>query len=78
MVAAGYVNNDHDDNRDRPRRRNNYYGSSSRSVGRDSRPKMEWCRRRDQPPPLVEEMLDGGAQGTPTSTKMECEDLLIS
>jgi hypothetical protein len=24
MVAAGYVNNDHDDNRDGPRRGNNY------------------------------------------------------
>jgi hypothetical protein len=78
MAAAGYVNNDHDDNRDGPRRGNNYYGSSSRSAGRDSRPKMEWRRRRDQPPPSAELMLDGGAQGIPTSTKMECEDLLIS
>jgi hypothetical protein len=78
MVAAGYVNNDHDDNRDGPRRGNNYYRSSSRSAGRDSRPKTEWRRRRDQIPPSAEEMLDGGAQGTPTSTKMECEDLLIS
>jgi hypothetical protein len=47
MVAAGYVNNDHDDNRDRPRHGNNYYGSSSRSAGRNSRPKTEWHRRRD-------------------------------
>jgi hypothetical protein len=79
MVAAGYVNNDHDGNHDGPRRANNYCGSSSRSAGRDSRPKTEWRRRRDQPPPLAEEMLNGGgAQGTPTSTKMECEDLLIS
>jgi hypothetical protein len=79
MVAAGYVNNDHDDNRDGPRRGNNYYESSSRSGGRDSRPKMEWHRRREQPPLSAEEMLDGGgAQDTPSSTKMECEDLLIS
>jgi hypothetical protein len=56
------VNNDHNDNRDGPRRGNNYYGSSSRSGGRDS----------------AEEMLDGGVQATPTSTKMECEDPLIS
>jgi hypothetical protein len=78
MVAAGYVNNNHNDNHDGPRRGNSYYGSSSRSAGRDSRPKMEWRRCRDQPPPSAEEMLNGGAQGTPTSTKMECEDLLIS
>jgi hypothetical protein len=44
MVAAGYVNEDRDDSRDRPRRGNNYYGSSSRSAGRDSRPKTEWRR----------------------------------
>jgi hypothetical protein len=60
MVAAGYVNNDHDDNRDGPRRGNNYYGSSSRSAGRDSRQRTEWRRRRDQPPLSAEEMLDGG------------------
>jgi hypothetical protein len=57
MVAAGYVNNDHDDNHARPRQGNNYYGSSSRGDGRDSRPKTEWRQRRDQPP---EEMLNGG------------------
>jgi hypothetical protein len=44
MVATGYVNKDRDDNHDRPRRGNNYYDSSSRSVGRDSRPKTEWRR----------------------------------
>jgi hypothetical protein len=60
MVAAGYVNNDHDDNRDGPRQGNNYYGSSSRSGGYNSRPKMEWHRRCDQPPLSAEEMLDGG------------------
>jgi hypothetical protein len=60
MIAAGYVNNNHDDNHDGPRQGNNYNGSSSRSVGRDSRPKMEWRRRHDQPPPSVEEMLNGG------------------
>jgi hypothetical protein len=60
MVAAGYVNNDHDDNCDGPRRGNNYYGSSSRIGGRDLRTKIEWCRRRDQPPLSAEEMLDGG------------------
>jgi hypothetical protein len=47
MVAAGYVNEDHDDNRDGARRGNNYYGSSSRSAGRDSKPRTEWRRRRD-------------------------------
>jgi hypothetical protein len=35
MVAAGYVNKDRDDNRDGPRRGNNYYGSSNRSAGLD-------------------------------------------
>jgi hypothetical protein len=60
MVAAGYVNNDYDDNHDGPRKGNSYYESSSRGVGRDSRPKTEWRRRRDQPPLLVEEMLNGG------------------
>jgi hypothetical protein len=44
MVAAGYVNEDRDDNRDGPRRGNNYYGSSSRGAGHDSRPKIEWRR----------------------------------
>jgi hypothetical protein len=47
MVAACYVNNDHDDNRDGPRPGNNYYGSSSKSAGRDSRQGTEWRRRRD-------------------------------
>jgi hypothetical protein len=37
MVAAGYENEDRNDNRDRPRHGNNYYGSSSRSAGRVSR-----------------------------------------
>jgi hypothetical protein len=60
MVAAGYVNEDRDNNRDGPRRGNNYYGNSSRSAGRDSRPKTEWRRRRDQPQLSAEEMLDGG------------------
>jgi hypothetical protein len=60
MVAAGYVNEDRDNNRDGPRRGNNYYGSSSRSAGRDSRLKMEWRRQRDQPQLSAEEMLDGG------------------
>jgi hypothetical protein len=49
MVAAGYVNKDRDDNCDGARRGNNYYGSSSRSTGRDSKPRTEWRRRRDQP-----------------------------
>jgi hypothetical protein len=40
MVAAGYVHEDRDDNRDLPRRGNNYYGSSSR----DSKPSKEWRR----------------------------------
>jgi hypothetical protein len=32
MVAAGYMNNDHDDNRDRPRHGNNYYGSITEAL----------------------------------------------
>jgi hypothetical protein len=44
MVAAGYVNEDHDDNRNRAQHRNNYYGSSSRSVGCDLKPRTEWRR----------------------------------
>jgi hypothetical protein len=60
MVAAGYINNDHDDNRDGPRQGNTYYGSTSRGVGRNSRPKIEWHRHRDQPPPSTEELLIGG------------------
>jgi hypothetical protein len=59
MVAAGYVNNDRDDNHDRPRQGNNYYGSSSRSAGRDSRLRTEWRRCRDAPPLSAEEMLNG-------------------
>jgi hypothetical protein len=60
MVAIGYVNNDHDDNHDGPRQGNNYYGSSSRGTGCDSRPKMEWRRHHDQPPLSAEEMLNEG------------------
>jgi hypothetical protein len=60
MVVAGYVNNDRDDNHEGPRQGSNYYGSSSRSAGRDSRPKTEWHRRRDAPPLLAEEMLNRG------------------
>jgi hypothetical protein len=47
MVAAGYVHEDRDDNRDLPRRGNSYYGSSSRSASRDSKPRTEWRRRCD-------------------------------
>jgi hypothetical protein len=60
MVAAGYINNDRDDNHDGPRQGNNYYGSSSRSDGHDSRPRTEWHRRRDVLPLSAEEMLNGG------------------
>jgi hypothetical protein len=60
MVEAGYINNDRDDNHDGPRQGNNYYGSSSRSAGRDSRPKTEWRQRRDALPLSVKEMLNGG------------------
>jgi hypothetical protein len=42
MVAAGYVHEDRDYNRDLLRRGNNYHGSSSR----DSKPSKEWCRRQ--------------------------------
>jgi hypothetical protein len=60
MVAAGYINNNYDDNHDGPRQGNTYYGSSSRGADRDSRPKTEWHRCRDQPPPSTEELLNGG------------------
>jgi hypothetical protein len=60
MVAAGYIHEDRDDNRDLLRRGNNYYGSSSRSASRDSKPRTEWRRRHDQPQLSAEEMLDGG------------------
>jgi hypothetical protein len=60
MIAAGYINNDRDDNHDGPRQGNNYYRSSSRSAGRDSRPRTEWRRHRDALPLSVEEMLNGG------------------
>jgi hypothetical protein len=60
MVAAGYVHKDRDDNHDGARRGNNYYGSSSRSAGPDSKPRTEWRRRRDQPQLSAEEMLNGG------------------
>jgi hypothetical protein len=59
MVAAGYVNNDRDDNHNGPTQGKNYYGSSSRSTGRDSRPKTEWRRCRHQPPLSAKEMLNG-------------------
>jgi hypothetical protein len=60
MVAVGYIHEDRDDNRDLPRRGNSYYGSSSRSVSHDSKPRTEWRRRRDQPQLSAEEMLNGG------------------
>jgi hypothetical protein len=60
MVAAGYINNDQNDNHDRPRQGNNYYGRSSRSAGCESRPRTEWHRRREAPPLSAEEMLNGG------------------
>jgi hypothetical protein len=78
MVAAGYINNDHDDNRDGPRRGKTYYGSSSRGAGCDSRPKIEWHQRRDQPPPSTKELLNGGVPGTPTLTRMGGENRHIS
>jgi hypothetical protein len=40
MVAAGYMHEDRDDNRDLPWRGNNYHGSSSH----DSKPSKEWHR----------------------------------
>jgi hypothetical protein len=58
--SAGYVNNDHHNNRDGPSQGNTYYRSSSRGADHDSRPKMEWRQCRDQPPLSVEEMLNGG------------------
>jgi hypothetical protein len=66
MVAAGYVNHDHDDNHDGPRQENTYYLSSRRSAGRDSRSKTEGCWLCDLPPPSMEELLNGGVLSTPT------------
>jgi hypothetical protein len=60
MVAAGYINNDRNDNHDGPRQGNNYYESSSRSASRDSRPRTEWRRRHDTLPLSAKEMLNGG------------------
>jgi hypothetical protein len=60
MVAVGYTNNEDDDNHDGPRQGNTYYGSSSRSTDRDSKPKSEWRRRRDQPQPSTDGILNGG------------------
>jgi hypothetical protein len=60
MVAAGYINNDHDDNRDGPRQGNTYYGSSSQGTGRDLSIKTEWHQRHDQPPSSTEELPNGG------------------
>jgi hypothetical protein len=86
MVAAGYINNDHDDKRDGPRQGNTYYGSSSRGIGRDSRPKTEWHQRRDQPPPSMEELHNGGCtrhtyidkdgRRKPTHLLIECREFL--
>jgi hypothetical protein len=60
MVAAGYVNNDHNDYHDGPRQGNTYYGSSSRGADCNSRPKTEWRQCHDQPPISAEEILKGG------------------
>jgi hypothetical protein len=86
MVAAGYVNNDREDNHDGPRQGNNYYGSNSRSASRDSRPKTEWHQYRDAPPLSVEEMLNGGCtrntyinkdgRRKPTHLLIECREFL--
>jgi hypothetical protein len=83
MVVAGYVNNDRDENHDGPRQGNNYYGSSSRGAGRDSRPKIEWRWHRDQPPLLTEEMLNGGhtyndkdGRRKPAHLLIECMEFL--
>jgi hypothetical protein len=86
MVAAGYVHEDRDDNRDGAQRGNNYYGSSSRSAGRDSKPRTEWRQRRDQPQLSPEEMLDGGCTRhtyldkdgirRPAHLLIECRELL--
>jgi hypothetical protein len=74
MVAAGYTNNDHDDNHDSPWQGNTYYGSSSQSAKRDSRTKTEWRQRRNQPPPSTKDLLNGGVPSTPTSTRMAGEN----
>jgi hypothetical protein len=86
MVAAGYLNNDHGDNHDRPRQGNTYYGTSSRGAGRDSRPKTDWHRRRDPPPISVEEMLNEGCtrhtyidkdgRRKPAHLHIECREFL--
>jgi hypothetical protein len=86
MVVVGYVNNDRDDNHDGSRQGNNYYGSSSRSAGRDSRPRTEWRRCRDAPPLSAEEMINRGCtrhtyidkdgRGKPAHLLIECREFL--
>jgi hypothetical protein len=78
MVAAGYVNNDRDDNHDGPRQGNNYYGSSSRSAGRDSRPKQSGADVAISHRFWRKKFSTEGVLGTPTSTRMGGENPHIS
>jgi hypothetical protein len=71
MVAAGYVNNDHNDNHDEPRQGNTYYESSSRGAGSDSRPKRSATGVVTNHRFWWKNCSMEGAPGTPTSTRME-------
>jgi hypothetical protein len=86
MVVACYTNNENDDNHDGPRQANTYYGSSSRSVGHDTRPKTEWHRHRNQRLPSTDEILNGGyhkhtyldkdGRRKPTHILIECREFI--
>jgi hypothetical protein len=78
MVAAGYVNNDHDDNQDGPRRGNNYYEGVAEVLAATRGQKRSGANVMTSHQHQRRRCSLEGAQGTPTSTKMECEDLLIS
>jgi hypothetical protein len=87
MVAAGYTNNQDEDNHDGPRQGNTYYGSSNRSAYHDNMPKTEWRKCRDQPPPSMDEFLNGGCykhtylnkdgKQKPTHLLIECREFIL-
>jgi hypothetical protein len=77
MVAAGYVDEDRDNNRDR------YEGTTTTAAVAGALAAIR-CQKRSGADDMISHRCQQkkcsmeGAQDTPTSTKMECEDLLIS